>query len=566
MGVKTGGNSYLRQPARRPSSLRGLGTTHRPVPEVEVDQDLQWLASVGNSRPEDVLIPLQGQPSQRAAVHLQRLAGNQAVTGLMQQQRGLPVQRETGASDYRKLEAKKNAAFNDEAGAIADVSIGIKAKAKTRSRGGINELGHSWIEIALRQPWRTLDEATANGLRGEMGENTKRYLPVISFTSAGFYPAGGGIRKLIAVPGMIDEPEGRSMLARPSAKMTFPAAAPALGRLLKFIRKSKQDPPTYSFVAFNCSDWAVKAIRQIGKDASSFLGKVTSKGVTSPFKLYKRAHERAALGFGAAKVDTTLREGEQKLIEKKSEAKLKSVAGDYQLQSPGLSTEAKDVNTELEKSFFASFKDGVKAGRINPMLLASLPQEDLIRLEQIYGNRLDVMDLMNTLVDAGGSVPIRDNVTLSAEHITTIRDDLTNMGNLPIEIITALEGTDQAFKRGLVLLLRQPLTAIDHAIAEAARLARAEYPKVDDAGFRFSTGTVLSPHVAYEFFARNIDQSADQIRGALGDVQQDERERFAARVAEILGIGEAVVRQKLYDLGLLHAPPQAQEVAVGQAV
>ena len=535
------------------------------MPEVEVDQDLQWLASVGNSRPEDVLIPSKGQPSQQAAMHLQRLAGNQAVTGLVQQQRGLPVQRETGASDYRKLETKKTVPFNDEAGAIADVSIGIKANAKTRSRGGIHELGHTWIEIALRQPWHALEEATANGLRGEMGENTKRYLPVIGFTSAGFYPAGGGIRKLIAVPGMIYEPEGRSMLARPSAKMTFPAAAPALGRLLKFIRTSNQKPPIYSFVAFNCSDWAVKGIRQVGKDASSFLGKVTSKGVTSPFKLYKRAHERAALGFGAAKVDTTLREGEQKLIETKSEAKLKSVAGDYQLQSPGLSTEAKNVNTELEK-FFGSFKDGVKAGRINPMLLGSLPQEDLIRLEQIYGNRLDVMDLMNALVDAGGSVPIRDNVTLGAEHITTIRDDLSNMGNLPIEIITALEGTDQAFRRGLVLLLRQPLTAIDHAIVEAVRLARAEYPKVEDAGFRFSTGTVLSPHVAYQFFAQNIDQLADQIRGALLDVQQDERERFAARIVEMVQMKEPVVRQKLYDLGLLPAPPQAQEVAVGQAV
>ena len=232
-------------------------------------------------KPQPAPARAQPAPSARQLLALQQSAGNQAVQRAVAGEAPLSVQRKTGATGYKKLLKGKNVPAADT-GTIADASIAVAVKDEIRTK---SEKGHGWIEIELRQPWSKLDPATKQQLEANMGDPTKRLLPTGGYTSVGFYPKDPSSKTAtIATAGKMLEPEKAYMLANTTAKMTFPVGVKALGKLLKFVRAAEASPPIYSFLVNNCTTWAVDAIKQVGKNASSFLGKVTSRTVTAPGK------------------------------------------------------------------------------------------------------------------------------------------------------------------------------------------------------------------------------------------------------------------------------------------
>lgn len=464
------------------------------------------------------------------------------------------MQRKTGTTGYKKLLKGKNVPAAD-AGTIADASISVAVKDEIRTK---SEKGHGWIEIELRQPWAKLDPATKQQLEANMGDPTKRLLPTGGYTSVGFYPKDPNSKTAtIATAGKILEPEKAYMLANTTAKMTFPVGVKALGKLLKFVRDAEASPPIYSFLANNCTTWAVNAIKQTGKNASSFLGKVTSRTVTAPGKFYKRAYERAALGLPGASVDATLGSKEKRLVDEETEKKLAAVGAKKPTGTLELSADADDANSDLaswkKDNRGSPFEDGVKAGRINALKIAGLDAPDLARLERIHAGQLDVMGLVDLMVQNDQIRFGAYSTKLTLEEIVKLRGDLATFSDLPAKKILELEETPDWFRAALVFVLRQPRTAIDQALGAAANQPHL-FPKEPSRGgvFKFSSGATLATAMLAGFV--KSDQDAGQVKAALGTVEMDERERLVSMLAGRLGQPDDVVRAKFAKIGMAMPP------------
>src|SRR5690606_1853707 len=94
--------------------------------------------------------------------------------------------------------------------------------------------------------------------------------------------------------GEVLEPEKGIMLAEPDAKKSFDITASQAERFFDYVY-SHWDAK-YSFRHFNCTHFAVGALAAAGYPASEYLGRVTTKKLVAPNKVYKRLYERAALG------------------------------------------------------------------------------------------------------------------------------------------------------------------------------------------------------------------------------------------------------------------------------
>jgi hypothetical protein len=252
----------------------------------ELTHTVQQGASV--SRPNKIQTKLSiGLASDQFTV--QRGIFDKKVSNLKKKYQSLK-ERITGKTEDKKEEPK-------EGGKVLKASIALTTNAQVRSVGNMSENGHAWIELEPLKPWTDIEKTT---LPDKMSEATSNALKVHQWHTIGFYPDKGGKKALFGVPGKIVEPEKAVMIQNTQASKSFEMDATQAGKLLDYVKDKRT--AKYSFLSYNCTGFAVGALNTAGFAANEFLGRVTSKRVTSPNKVYKRLFERAALGDKSVKI------------------------------------------------------------------------------------------------------------------------------------------------------------------------------------------------------------------------------------------------------------------------
>jgi hypothetical protein len=284
-------------------------------------------------------------------LQLQRTIGNRAVGQLLQRARqghavpplqakrmdGL-IQRKGGQTakekgykrQYRRLKEKiENKEETAPESPDFKLSIVLHTDTEVRSKGSNLENGHSWVEVERLKPWAEVSDTA----KGAMEEVTRNLLEKVGWTSMGFYPshAQGDVKGMIgnvfgiSEPGVLREPEkGGIIQTTPTAKKNFLATGDQAANLFRYVNRKRD--ANYNFLSYNCTTFATKAIAAAGFSANEYLGKVTSKGVASPNKLYKRLFEQAALGDKSVEINKGLSQGERHL-DKVSGRALTAVGG-----------------------------------------------------------------------------------------------------------------------------------------------------------------------------------------------------------------------------------------------
>ncbi len=199
------------------------------------------------------------------------------------------------------------------------LSLAVTAQAQVRSRGGITESGHGWVEVEMIRPWE--QEPVSPGLariQPHMTETTQGNLKRIGQTSFGFYPAPTeeetstllkAVRQakfMVHTKGNVIEPEQPQMLANTAAKKDYRIDEEQAIDFFRFVTAKVSSPPAYSFARYNCTSFALDAIRAAGISVSSSLGPTSTKTTVAPNKVFKRIYERAAMGDASAHVKTEL--------------------------------------------------------------------------------------------------------------------------------------------------------------------------------------------------------------------------------------------------------------------
>ena len=512
-----------------------------------------------------------GRAPQRAGgaqVHpvlgLQRSAGNAAVVQRLGRNR---------KKEYEKLKTGPTAPTGDEA--VADVSIAVTSYAETRSRASLKENGHGWIEVELRKPWKELDDPTKGKLETAMADSSKRFLPVKGFTSVGFYPAKGMFGK-----GRVVEPEKSFMLAGTAARMGHPVGVDALAKLLRFIGSSLAKPPGYSFLRYNCTDWAVKALSEAGVNASAFLGKVTTKKMTSPNKVFKRIYERASLGLGG-QVNTQLGGGEKRLIEDSSQKALTKAGGAAPEGALNFSnsfhgwasvfSEARQGGLTLEEGLANLNEKRELAGEstLGWTHVALLPPPELKRLEQAFLASLDLPRLLrDDLLDRG--VNFGKGIELDPDEFAKLHKDLDKgIAKLSGETVRGLASLDDQLLQVLARALDVPIASLRTKLVEAGKPEAPKgatgYPRRVGEAVMFSSGA----QIPLDFIEEWIDGVALRPEGVARFLS------FNAKVAEVLGfakllgslgmgVTEGRVLKMLVEAGALTAEQAGVNVKPGE--